>query len=95
MKELEDIFKGMASSRRIDIIKLLFPDRKLSVGDIAGRIGLSLRSTSKHLIKLEKSGYLKSRQKGFYKIYRINPKPPRIVGKLVNLVHSCNRRFDD
>lgn len=91
MKELEDIFKGMASSRRIAIINLLFPDRCLSVGEIAERIGLSIRSTSKHLIKLEKSGYLQSRQEGFYKIYRINPRPPRIVERLVALVHSCNR----
>ena len=88
MNELEDIFKGVASLRRIEIILSLFPHKNLNVGEIADKIGLSFRSTSKHLIKLEKSGYLRSRQEGFFKVYWLNPKPPATVEKVIKLICS-------
>ena len=87
MKKLEDIFKGVASHRRIQILKLLFPDKEFNVGEIADQIGLSFRSTSKHLIKLEKSGFLQSQQEGFWKKYWLNPGPPEMVKKVIELVN--------
>ncbi len=86
IKKLEETFKGVSCHRRIRIIKLLFPDREKNLGEIAGRIGLSIRSTSKHLIQLEKAGFLTSRQSGFFKIYRINPASDDIVKKVILLV---------
>ncbi|MFH1038319.1 MAG: hypothetical protein V1789_06605 [PVC group bacterium] len=86
IKKLEEIFKGVSCHRRIRIIKLLFPDREINVGEIAGRIKLSIRSTSKHLIQLEKVGFLTSRQSGFFRIYRINPASDDIVNKVILLV---------
>ena len=92
-KKLEEIFKSVGSHRRLRIINVLFPDKELSVLDIADLIELSFRSTSKHLIKLEKSGYLHSRQAGFHKLYRIDPDPSETVEKILQLiVHSGNKK---
>jgi len=88
MKELEDVFKGVASLRRINILRTLFSHKELNVGEIADQIGLSFRSTSKHLIKLEKSGYLRSRQEGFFRVYWLNPKPSRTVERVIKLICS-------
>ena len=88
MKELESIFKGVASQRRIRIIKALLPDKQLTVGEIASKIELSFRSTSKHLIKLEKEGYLKNRPEGIWRVYYLNPAPPKTVKKVIAIVRS-------
>lgn len=87
MKKLEDIFKCVACLRRLQILKLLSPDKEFNVGEISDQIGLSFRSTSKHLIKLEKSGFLQSQQDGFWKKYWLNPDPPETVKKVVELVN--------
>ncbi len=86
IKRLEEIFKGVSCHRRIRIIKLLYSDREINVGEIASWIKLSIRSTSKHLIQLEKAGFLISRQAGFFRIYGLNPAPDEIVKKVIRLV---------
>jgi len=51
-KELERILKPLANRRRIAILKVLDKQIKVSVGDIAKEIKLSLKSTSRHLALL-------------------------------------------
>ncbi len=88
MKELETILKGAASVRRIGIIKELWPDKEFNVTEIADRIDLSFRSASKHLIKMEKAGYLKSKQNRRWKDYWINPDASKLVKKIIELVKN-------
>ena len=86
MKNLENIFKAAASHRRLKIILMLFPDREINVRDIADKLDLSFRSASKHLIKLEKSGYLLSRQAGFCKFYRLDPHPSPDIKNIIDII---------
>ncbi|MBN2120256.1 MAG: helix-turn-helix transcriptional regulator [Candidatus Omnitrophica bacterium] len=67
--KIESIFKALGSTRRIRILKILLKSDKLSVGEISQKIDLSLKSTSKHLLLLEKLDLVKREQKsrwGFY-----------------------------
>ena len=51
MKNLERLLKALANRRRLEILKVLKKEREgeLSVGEIAERIGLSFKATSRHL----------------------------------------------
>lgn len=86
IKKLEMIYKCVSCHRRIRIIKLLFPDREINVGEIAGEIGLSVRSTSKHILQMENGGFLVSRHPGVYKICKLNPDAPEIVSEIIRLI---------
>ena len=49
MKNLERTIKALANRRRLAIIKYLKQSQPAPVGDIAGKINLSFKATSKHL----------------------------------------------
>ena len=68
----ERIFKAMANSRRLQIIKLLKNKKKFTVGEIAGEIKLSFKSTSKHLIILSLAKIINKEQKGLEVRYFIS-----------------------
>ena len=53
-KELSKIFKALGNERRVWITEILFNsrNREMSVTDLAEKINLSLKSTSKHLQQL-------------------------------------------
>lgn len=71
MKELTNIFKALANERRLRILKLLLAERELTVSEISERINLSYKSTSKHLIQLERAGFLKNRMVSLNVYYSI------------------------
>ena len=52
MRELERILKALANRRRLAILKYLKKTHEATVGEIAGEIKLSFKSTSKHLCVL-------------------------------------------
>lgn len=63
-KDLEQILKGLANHRRIQIIELLNKEPELSVSEIAERISIDFRTTSEHLRKLAISGLVMKRHEG-------------------------------
>ncbi|HBV33609.1 TPA: hypothetical protein DEB72_03800, partial [Patescibacteria group bacterium] len=71
IKYLEKIFKSLATRKRLEIIKLLTTQGGMSVSDIANRIKLSLKSTSKHLIVLRQAGFLDREQKQYDALYSL------------------------
>lgn len=71
MKDLTNIFKALANERRLIILKLLIDARELTVSEISERINLSYKSTSKHLIQLERAGFLKNRMVSLNVYYAI------------------------
>lgn len=73
-KEWLKVFKALANINRIKIVKYLFPDGIHAVGMIATHIRLPLKSTSKHLIKLENLGILESEGRDGRVFYFVNPK---------------------
>lgn len=50
--QLTKCLKALANGRRLRLLQELLRARELTVGDLSGRIKLSYRSTSKHLLKL-------------------------------------------
>ena len=72
-KELEKIFKALANRRRLSIISLLKNEKDLSVGNIAEKIKLSFKSTSKHLSILASVDIIEKEQKSSQVFYKISP----------------------
>lgn len=76
MEEKAKFFKALGNTRRLQILNILFKNKEMPVTDIAEHIDLSLKSTSKHLQKLEIAGFIKRKQRSFWGYYKIisNPK---------------------
>jgi|GEM_PF-827834 len=73
-RNISRIHKALGNERRVSILEILFKwkDTELSVGNIADKLGLSLKSTSKHLIQLEEAGIIQHRQENTSILYSIN-----------------------
>lgn len=79
MRNLTKTYKALANERRLKILNILLEEGELNVSDIASRIRLSHRSTSKHLILLEKAGFLKYRYVALHCFYSLNKTPQNKV----------------
>ncbi len=66
------LFRGLANLSRLKIIALLSKERELAVSDIAQRIHVSIRGTSKHLIQLAGLGILDRDGKAGHVFYSLN-----------------------
>ena len=81
IKEWTKIFKGFGNENRLKIIKILYSAKELPVNEIAAKIQLSLKSTSKHLIQFSQLNILESEGKKGQVYYRLNSGiEPKIVG---------------
>ena len=85
MRELEHIFKAFANARRLSILSHLKHRKSATVGEIAGHIRLSFKSTSKHLIILRSAGILKFDQSGLEMHYRISDELAREARTLLSI----------
>ena len=63
-RELERIFKGVASHRRIEVITLLKNSPELSVEEIAEKLKIEIKNASQHLQKLAVAGLVMKRHEG-------------------------------
>ena len=70
--DLEKILKSFANRRRLMTLKYLEGRGRASVGQIAEKIRLSFRSTSKHLSVMLASGVIIKKQTGRYVFYELN-----------------------
>ena len=70
-RSIETLFKALANRRRRKIIRYLKKHEEKPVSDIAGSIGLSIRSTSKHLLILSNADLVSEKKDGLYVFYRI------------------------
>lgn len=86
MKELEKVLKALANERRLKILKILKKEPELSVGEIAEEIGLSFRSTSRHLTLLYRAGILEQERKANLVEYNIAKPLPPVLGKIFPLI---------
>lgn len=77
MKNIEKVLKAMANRRRLAIILHLRKAREAMVGDIADKINLSFKATSKHLGILKAVDIVEYEQRGLEYYYRlVTPMPP-------------------
>jgi len=72
-RELEKPLKALANKRRLAILGYLKRSKESSVGDIAHKIELSYRSTSKHLGILSSAGIVEKEQRSTVIYYHLNP----------------------
>ncbi len=86
MKELERTLKALANKRRLDIIKYLKANRKMSVGEIAEAIKLSFRSTSRHLGILFVADIIEKEQKGLQIFYCLAKTQTAAASRIISLL---------
>ena len=78
MKRTEKIFKALANQKRLEIIQLLRKKGGFSMLEIAERINLSFRSTSKHLSQLLGAEIILRDRQGRFTEYRLSPDAPKL-----------------
>lgn len=71
MKDLEKTLKALANRRRLAILKYLKRKKEATVGDIAGEIKLSFKSTSRHLGILSGADLVEKEQRSLEVYYRL------------------------
>lgn len=86
MIELERLLKSLANKRRLAIVKYLKSHKEATVGELAGAIKLSFRSTSKHLAVLSSSGVANKERRRLQVFYYLTPEPTRALRTIINLV---------
>ncbi|MFH1192922.1 MAG: metalloregulator ArsR/SmtB family transcription factor [Candidatus Jorgensenbacteria bacterium] len=72
---MERILKALANKRRLAIVKYLKEEREASVGEIAGVIHLSFKSTSRHLAVLHAADLVDRDQRDLRVFYRLASTP--------------------
>ena len=71
-KELEKILKALANGRRLAILAYVKKHKEATVGDIAGNLKLSFKSTSRHLSVLYAANILEREQRSLYMHYKLS-----------------------
>ena len=82
-KEAEKILKALGNKRRIAIIRAIGKG-EMSVGDIADKIHLSFKSTSRHLSILSAVDILDKSQKGTQIFYRLSATLSPIARQIIS-----------
>lgn len=86
MKKIEKVLKAFANRRRLEILQFIKEREKASVGEIAHKISLSFKSTSKHLGVLFSADLIEREQVGLQIFYSIPSDGQRIVALILNLL---------
>jgi len=81
-REIEKILKALGNLRRLAIVTYLKKIKEANVGAISCEIGLSFRSTSRHLLILEKANILTRNQRGLDVFYRLANGVPCFVSDI-------------
>ena len=64
VRELERVTKGVANHRRIAILSLLGRQPGLTLGDIADRLHINMKTAAEHLRRLAAAGLVEKRYEG-------------------------------
>lgn len=82
--QMEKILKAVANRRRLKILKYLNNHRRASVGELAGQIKLSFRSTSRHLSILRNVDLVETEQLNLSVFYFLSSSAPKIVEQIIS-----------
>jgi len=63
-RQLERIVRGFSNHRRIQILSLVNDNPELSVGEIAYRLKINIKTASEHIRRLAISGLILKRNQG-------------------------------
>ncbi len=86
MKKLEKDLKALANRRRLAILKYLKSKKEASVGDVAEKIKLSFRSTSRHLNILNSASIIEREQRSLQVFYRLSEDLPAIIKNFISFL---------
>lgn len=84
MREIERKLRALANKRRLAIIKYLKTKKEAPVGDIAEEIGLSFKSTSRHLAILSSANILDKEQRSLQVFYSVASLLPPFIRQVVS-----------
>jgi DNA-binding transcriptional ArsR family regulator len=84
IRQFEKILKALANQRRLRIVAYLKSVGKAPVWRIADEIGLSLKATSRHLIKLNQAEVLDKEQIRLEVFYCLAKSCEEFVARLIN-----------
>lgn len=82
MKREVKILKALANEKRLEILKLLDKSSGLSVVEIAEKINLHFKSTSKHLQRLAEAGLVKSNRDGVWVRFALTEKVDQLIKRI-------------
>lgn len=85
IKRWSVVFRALANINRLKIIKLLRENHKLSVGDIADHLKISLKATSNHLAIFRNLDVLEAQGISGHVFYSFNRKAPKDFQAAINL----------
>lgn len=85
MPGLDKVLKAVANKRRLRILGLLKQSREIHVSAISRGIGLSFRSTSRHLRILAAADLVETEQRSIVVYYRLTRPVHRIVELVLQL----------
>lgn len=83
-REAEKILKALANKRRLSIVVYLGKTREAKVGDIADKIKLSFKATSKHLALLYSADIVDKEQRSLEMWYKLSPSLPPLAKLISN-----------
>jgi len=86
VNKLERILKALANKRRLAILKYLKQERVATVADIAGKIRLSFKSTSRHLAVLRLAEIVEGEQRSLRVFYRISANQEPATRYIISLI---------
>ena len=86
LRRLEKILKALANKRRLVILRFLKKNKNASVGEIAEEIGISFKSTSKHLTVLSAVDVVEKEQKSLTMFYYISDNQHQIVRLILSII---------
>ncbi len=86
MKQYEKILKALANKRRLEIIKYLKNNKEATVGDLADKIKVSIKATSKHLAILANAGVLEREHRSSFILYSLSRELEPVAKAVVVLV---------
>ena len=78
-RKLEQIAKGFANHRRLQIMNLLKREPELSVEDISERLDIGYENASDHVRKLAIAGLVLKRNEGSAVRHRLTPRAEAIL----------------
>lgn len=86
MKNIEKICKALANKKRLEILALLHKAKSASVGEVAEKICISLKATSKHLLQLYQADFVEKERRGGLTIYTLNDRMGGIIKKVFDVI---------
>ncbi|MEW6408291.1 MAG: metalloregulator ArsR/SmtB family transcription factor [Patescibacteria group bacterium] len=85
-KEMEKILKALANRRRLAILAYLKKNGEATVGNIAKKINLSFKATSKHLGILSAVNIVDKNQRRLQMFYYLSVSQKPLVKYTINLL---------